>query len=328
MKKILWIYTGGTIACSESFDENKGRLGLKPKKGAELSGFIRQAGLQIPDGIDVTPCAPFSLDSTDIGPGHWRELAGIIYSSQEYDGFIVTHGTDTMQYTSAALSLMLENFRKPVIITGSQKPFGEEESDAPFNFSSAFSCAVLISHGVYICFGGRIISGNSALKMYSLRNDAFADAHGDFGEVFFSEERDKNENDMPFGNYTVRLFKKPPEITGEAMLKDSLCDDVFYLKIMPGMKADITDFIKNSGYKGVVCEAYGLGGIQEDMLNKLAELRKSGIRTVVVSGCAFEGANLGVYNVGINALAAGIESGGDATGGYAYIRLMQELADN
>lgn len=316
MKNILWIYTGGTIACAENFTDKGESLGLRPKGNSD---FLKNKLSLIPDGINVTPYTLFSLDSTNIKTSHRQLLARKVFDSySDYDGFVITHGTDTMQYTAAALYLMLVNFNKPVIITGSQKPFDADGSDAPFNFASAFACAAAISRGVYICFGGKIISGESAVKLFTKSNSAFIDANGYFGEVCI--DSDNNE-------YAVQLFKEPVAVNGRPALMDKLCEDVFYLKITPNLKENIIDFIKNNGYKGVICEAYGLGGIQENILNGLAMLCKNGIRVIIVSSCAYEGVDLNVYNVGIKAREAGIESGGGMTGSYVLLKLMWELGN-
>ena len=163
MKKILLLATGGTIASRET------PHGLRPAlTAADMRAAIgaEDAAVEV---IDL-----LALDSTNIAPSHWQMIARKIAECRtSYDGFIVTHGTDTMAYTSAALYYMLEHIDRPVVITGAQRPLGTPDSDAEKNLRLACRTACSSFAGVCIAFGGRLIHGNAAKKIYSLTDDAF-----------------------------------------------------------------------------------------------------------------------------------------------------------
>jgi L-asparaginase len=285
MKKILWLKTGGTIASRETPG------GLSPFDSAEL----------MPDGgynLDVE--VVFSLDSTQITPAHWKLLSETVFErrfSADYDGFVITHGTDTMQYTAAALSFMLENFDRPVIFTGAMLPPHIEDSDALSNLKAALNAACGDSRGVYVAFAGKIINGSSCIKLHTTDRDAFIDA----------------------GPHGVTPAQGVP------VLRNKLCEEVFYLKITPNISNDIIDFILEKGFKGVVCEAYGLGGVPEGLLLRLGELVKGGVRVVLVSQCLYGGVDLGVYAAHRRALDMGLEAW-NMTGTAALVKLMIESA--
>ena len=301
MKKILWLRTGGTIECARTGD------GLSPD-----SGFRKETMNLLADGIMVDAESIFSLDSTEITLEHWQKLAGTVFGRHEYpgyDGFVITHGTDTLQYSSAALSHMLENFRKPVVFTGSQKPFSEKDSDAGFNLTCAFAAARDLPGGVYVVFAGKIISGASAIKINTREADAFTDANGFIGEAKLD---------------SARLFVSPVPAEAFPVLNDKICGKVFYLKITPNVDVGIADFILEKKYKGVVCEAYGLGGIPGGFLEKLGALVKNGVRVVVVSQCLYGNVDLSVYAAHSRARGLGIEAW-KMTGASALAKLMIEL---
>ena len=157
MKNILMIATGGTIA-----SKNLGQ-GLSPAISAEE---ILQFVPQIADLCSVTTMQPFYFDSTNVYHKHWVELAQIIKDNYDnYDGFVITHGTDTMAYTAAGLSYMIQNSAKPIVITGSQKPIDMDITDAKTNLMDSFIYASNDkSQGVCIVFDGHVIAGTRAKK--------------------------------------------------------------------------------------------------------------------------------------------------------------------
>jgi len=281
MKKILWLQTGGTINCRQT------ESGLAPADGADLH--------VVADGVSYDTEVIFTLDSSDITPRHWQMLAKKVFEEREnYDGFVITHGTDTLQYSAAALSFMLgAKFAKPVIFTGAMLPPDAKNSDAAENLAGAFAAARDLEQGVYVCFAGKVINGLSCMKVQTDDTDAFIDA----GLSQVSEI-------CPY--------------TG------NLCEKVFLLKITPNINSDIAGFILEKGYRGVVCEGYGLGGIPSLLLEKLGGLVKSGVRVVVVSQCLYGGADLSVYAAHRRASDLGIEAW-SMTGSAALVRLMIEL---
>ena len=163
MKKILLIATGGTIASRET------EHGLRPA----LSADDLRAAMGVKDAA-VEALDLLSLDSTNIAPPHWEKIARCVADCrQTYDGIIISHGTDTMAYTAAALYYMLEHIDRPVVLTGAQRPLGTAGSDAEANLRLAARAALSGHAGVMIAFGGRIIHGNAAKKVHSLADDAF-----------------------------------------------------------------------------------------------------------------------------------------------------------
>jgi L-asparaginase len=302
VKKILFIETGGTVAC------------LPTENGLVPLSIIPEMRVQ---GTEISRRKLFSLDSGNIAPSHWQKIARTIAESyNEYDGFLIIHGTDTMSYTSASLFYMLQGLDKPVILTGAQNPLAEKGGDAMPNLISATCAARDIKRGVYIVFSGNIIKACSAVKLYSKSGDAFIDTLGYAGSA---------------NSESARLFygEWPPNTDAKGfLLKDKLCTKVFYLKITPNLSGEIIEFIKNQGYKGLLIEGYGLGGIQETLLNSIGQLASEGVRVIFVSGCVYEGADLTIYQTGRAALKSGIEDGGNMTAAHALIKLMWELGNS
>ncbi|MDR2532646.1 MAG: asparaginase [Oscillospiraceae bacterium] len=287
MKKILWLQTGGTMDCKITAD------GLSPAPNVHITVET--------DGVSYVSERLFSLDSTALTPRHWQLMAKKVFEaaiSGKYSGFVITHGTDTLQYSAAALSLMLENIVQPVVFTGAMIPLGADNSDAPANLSMAFAAARDLPGGVYVAFAGKIIDGSSCIKLHTKDKDSFTDAG------------------LPFRT-----------VSAVPVLRDKLCEKVLYLKITPVINNDISDFILEKGYRGMICEGYGLGGITDGFLEKLGALVKSGVRVVVVSQCVYGGTDLNVYAAHKRASDLGIEAW-SMTGSAALVRLMIELGEN
>ena len=167
MKRILLIATGGTIACKRS------DAGLKPLiSSEELLAYVPSAR----EFCKTDALQLFNLDSTNIQPGHWLAMASAIEEHYEhYDGFVICHGTDTMAYTAAALSYLIQNSQKPIVITGAQKPIDMEITDAKTNLSDSLRFASCDrSHGVVIVFDGKVIAGTRGKKERTKSYDAFS----------------------------------------------------------------------------------------------------------------------------------------------------------
>ena len=163
-KRFMLLATGGTIASVA------GENGLHPGIGArELLARMPLPQDTLLEGRDV-----FALDSSNIQPEEWKILAQAVREAlRDYDGVLITHGTDTMAYTAAALSFMLLGAEKPVVLTGSQLPVGHPLSDAPVNFLEALSVLRAAQRGVYIVFHHKVILGSRAVKMRTTAFDAF-----------------------------------------------------------------------------------------------------------------------------------------------------------
>lgn len=278
VKKILLLATGGTIASVQ------GKEGLTPgMTPEELTGF-----LETNPNCRVESKILMSIDSTNMQPEFWVEMAKAVYDHYEdYDGFVITHGTDTMAYTSAALSYMLQHLAKPVVITGSQLPMSYKKTDAKKNVSDAIRFACEKIGGVYVVFDGRVIMGTRAVKMRTKSYDAFESINHPYIAAV--------EGDA------VRYYKKMPIPKEEKLALDtSLCPDVLLLKLHPGTKPELLDYLKLL-YKGIVIESFGCGGVpfaERDLLGKVQELTAAGVSVVITTQCLEEGEDLGLYEVG------------------------------
>ena len=299
MKKILLIATGGTIASRETAH------GLRPAlSGEDMRTAIGAADAAI-EVIDL-----LSLDSTNIAPSHWQMIARRVADVRtDYDGFIITHGTDTMAYTAAALYYMLENIDRPVVLTGSQRPLGRDGSDAEQNLRLAYEAACSDFAGVCVAFGGRLIHGNAAKKMYSLADDAFRS----IGRA----EVDLSAPSAPFTPFR---------------LHDALDERVAVIRLYPGMKPITIDAHIASGYRGIILEGYGCGSVpgddaEESFLPSLDRARTRACTVVLTTQCIYDGADLSHYEVGVRAAQLGALAGGSLPIEALYARLMQRLAE-
>ncbi len=279
MKKILLLATGGTIASVQ------GEEGLAP--GLTDHDLLRY----LPDHDEkfrLHSINLMNLDSTNMQPESWVEIAKTVYENYDmYDGFVITHGTDTLGYTSAALSYMLQNLSKPIVLTGSMVPIGFEETDAKRNMIDALRFAYENIGGVYVVFDGKVISGTRAVKVRSKSYGAFMSINYPYIARFD-------------GSCVHYLEHVPVRETGPVKLDTSLCTEVFLLKLYPGITPEIFDYIKQA-YRGVIIESYGNGGIpfeKRNLLPKINELIESGVAVVITTQCLEEGTDLQRYEVG------------------------------
>lgn len=281
MKRILLIATGGTIASGYTEE------GLTPQLAAEeLLRFAE--GYQDFCRVDVVQ--PFQLDSTNIYGKHWLQLAGLIEERYEaYDGFVICHGTDTMAFTAAALSYLIQNSAKPVVITGSQKPINLPVTDARTNLLDSLRFASeRRAHGVNIVFGGNVIAGTRAKKERSKSYNAFSSINYPLvavirdGRIVFYIE-DKVQKAPP-----VRFYHR-------------LNERVLLLKLAPGMDGAVLNRLFPC-YDGVIIEAFGVGGLPEyGEMPFFAEIRKwtdAGKIVMMATQVTHEGSDMEVYQVG------------------------------
>lgn len=309
MKHVLLITTGGTIASAESVD------GLRPQMDAnKLLSYME--GLNEFYRIDTLDL--LNLDSSNIQADEWLTIARAIYERlPDYDGIVVTHGTDTMAYTASMVSFMLQYLRKPVVFTGSQMPIDNLLTDARNNLYTAFAAVECGIPGVSVAFNRKVIAGCRAVKVRTMGFEAFESVNaGYLGEVFSSGLHPN--------------VKIPDALTAAQPVKlcDSICRDVFLLKLIPGMSTDILRALKQMRYRGIVIEAFGSGGMQfirTDMLERLKELTDEGISVVICSQCLYEMSDLSVYEVGVKLLSCGVISARDMTTEAVVTKLMWAL---
>ena len=304
MKKIGLVATGGTIACRQTPD------GLTPALHAEQ--LVED--IHIASDVEIICRDVFAMDSSNIQPEEWSAIAHAVDETlSRCDGVVVTHGTDTMGYTAAALSYMLLGQTKPVILTGSQLPLGAPLSDAETNLSCAVQAACQGVAGTYVCFNRKLILGTRAVKTRTTSFDAFDSVNRSLSGMIDSE-----------GVH----FLRPQKIEDEYRLRPDVDSRVFLLKLVPGTQPDVLDFVAQAGYQGLVIEAFGLGGlhyIRRNLVDKLRMLRGRGVRILVVTQCMYEKADLSIYEVGHQMLRADVISGMDMTTEAAVTKLMWAL---
>ena len=311
LKSILLLATGGTIASGEAV---KG-TGLNPQlTSQDILGYINEHA----PGYSVSYEDLFSLDSSNIQPEEWQAIAQKVYDNiDKYDGIVITHGTDTMAYSAAALSFMLRNVKKSVVITGSQLPISNPTTDAKTNLYTAIAAVENDITGVTVAFNRKIINGTRAVKVSTMGFDAFESVNCPYmGQIFADGMRIKQNRTIDFdGSEETKLYK-------------DLCTDVFLLKLVPGTKPELFDAIADMGYKGIVIEAFGSGGIHylnRDLLEKIKTLIARGIVVVVCSQCLYEKSDLSIYQVGRQIMDKGVISGLDMTTEAIVTKLMWAL---
>lgn len=274
------ITTGGTIASRQTDD------GLAPSITAdELLSYIPS----VKNICEVDTLAVCHIDSTNITPLHWVAMVDAIERNYaDYDGFVICHGTDTLAYTAAALSYMIQNSSKPIVITGAQKPIDMDVTDAKSNLLDSFIYAVDdASQNVNIVFDGKVIVGTRARKERTKSFDAFSSLNYPFTAVIQDGMLVRYIKETPIAE-PVRFYHK---------MSESICT----LKMIPGIKPDILPYLFEN-YDCIVIESFGVGGIPEKLVNAFyREMQKwsgKGKYVVMTTQIAKEGSHMTVYEVG------------------------------
>lgn len=277
-KRILLIGTGGTIA------SEMGENGLEP----ELTS--RQLLRYVPDisGICEVDCVQlFSLDSTNIRPEHWLRIAKAVQESYEqYDGFVVSHGTDTMAYTAAGLSYLIQDSGKPIVLTGAQKPIGYETTDSKQNLRDAFTVAASDMSGVLLVFNGKIIMGTRARKTRSKSFEAFSSIN--YPIIGMVQD-----------GRLIQYIRQ--ECGAPTRFYETLDPKVALLKLSPGIDCGVLEYLLERS-SAVIIESFGVGGLPVYGTGNFYETVKRGLdagKTVVLTTqVENEGSDLSVYHVG------------------------------
>lgn len=278
MKKILLLATGGTIASKHSAN------GLSPQiDAAEILNYVPQIG-EFCRAEAVQVC---NIDSTNIEPKHWKMMVQNIRENYDcYDGFVIAHGTDTMAYTAAALSYMIQNSTKPIVITGAQKSIDLEITDAKTNLmDSFFYAADEDSQGVQIVFGGKVIAGTRARKIRSKSYNAFESMDYPYLAAM---------QDMRILRYIPMLPYKEP-----VHFYENLNNRIFLMKLIPGISpVGLGSLFRE--YDCIIVESFGVGGIPASIADEFYRLYQEYPKTVVIMATqvAHEGSDMTVYEVG------------------------------
>lgn len=281
MKKILMIGTGGTIASHST------EYGLAPGLSTEqLLSYVPQ----VSDVCEADSIQICDIDSTNVTPEYWKLMARTVEENYDrYDGFVICHGTDTLAYTAAALSYMIQNSRKPVVITGAQKPIDSDSTDARNNLLNSFIYAAdSESQDVSIVFDGKVIVGTRAKKERAKSYNAFSSINFPTPAIIQDGR--------------VIRYMPPARFSGPAEFYREMDDSIFLLKLIPGMKPDIIDYLFDH-YNCIVIESFGVGGLPASLTDEFYSLMKRRIENegkiiVMATQVVNEGSDMTVYEVG------------------------------
>ncbi len=318
---IAVLHTGGTIASKVSYEEGGVKPGFDPEDLLQLYPELFETA-------NVESEVIAQMLSEDMEPAHWQEIAEAAAEHQDKDGIIIGHGTDTMQYTAAALTFMLQGIDIPVVLVGAQRSSDRPSSDAAVNLLSAVRFIEEDIPGVYVCMhagtsdtAAAVHHGARVRKMHTSRRDAFQSIDTAPVAVVDTDE----------DSVTVRGDVSAP--AEEFELQTSLATDVGLLKTRPGLGPDELDRFGDSS--GLVIEGTGLGHMpvnafddhtqhHSDVLDTLEEIAADTV-VVMASQCINGRVNMNVYDAGVKIQDAGVISAETMTPETAYVKLMWVL---
>jgi len=308
MPRILLLHTGGTL----------GMAGGRPS-ALRPAAFFKTLKSRCPELFrlaDIELELFSNLDSSEMQPELWSRLAAHLHRRlPDFDGAVVTHGTDTLAYTASALSFLLPGLPKPVVLTGAQRPLGEIRSDARLNLIDAVLSALQGPPEVSICFDSHLYRGNRTRKVKVSEYDAFESPNFPLLGILGVD-----------ATFAPGLRQKGP-----FRLREKLESRVFLLKVFPGLDPALPLALLPH-VRGLVLEAYGAGNFPIDeslgrsLLPLFQQARERDVPVVVVSQAYRNGVDLTLYESGAAARKEAAISGGDMTPSAALVKLMQGLA--
>jgi len=316
---VLLLFTGGTISMSE--DPTTGAL--RPIDFDRLQEYIpelKQSGIR----IKSIPFIPL-IDSSDVHPPVWEQMAMLIQENyDEFDGFVVLHGTDTMAYSASALSFMLENIAKPVIFTGAQLPIGMMRSDAKENLITSIEIASAKENGhaivpeVCIFFEDTLFRGNRTTKKNAEHFSAF---------------NSYNYPPLAKAGVHIKYFRSYihyPAPDSKLRVRTRIDQNIAILKLFPGITEQTVHAILHiPGLKAVVLESFGSGNAPRRLwfYDELKDANERGILIVNKTQCSTGSVEMGRYETSLNLMNAGVISGFDCTTEAVVTKLMYLLGE-
>lgn len=305
------ITTGGTIASIPSDN------GLIPKiSGKEIISLMSE----LKNICTIDTLELLNIDSSNISKKHYILMLDTLEKNYDnYDGFVITHGTDTMAYSSSMLACAIENLSKPVVFTGSQLPLKAKATDAYRNLYDAFLAASDNVYGVFLAFNGDIHYGDSVKKVYSENFTGFLSIN--------NKTAGKSDNNKIIWNKLYKNHNIKP------VFNKNISEKVFVLKMVPSLKPDIIDVLINMGYKGIIIEGYGAGGVptadcENNFIPALQKAIENNVAVVCATQCLYDGVHLDKYPMGIMAEKYGAISSKNITLEKALAKLMIGLGNN
>jgi len=307
MKRILLIHTGGTL----------GMLPGKPKKMLKEEDFAKMITKYVPELGEIAEVdfeMIFNMDSSNIQIENWQQISGEISNKMnDYDGFVVTHGTDAMVYTASALSFMMQNLPKPVILTGSQRPLTEIRTDARNNIINAVDFATCNIPEVCIFFGTHLYRGNRTIKISNIQFNAFRSPNfPSLAEV--GSEVTLHENFL----HPHKSFEYKPEMS----------DQVVVVRFFPGLNPNYMELLIESPAKAIILQALGYGNVavQKKSLIDFVSKSVAGGKLVVITSQSLQAkVDLVQYENGYLIKEAGAMGAGDMTVEATTVKLMHLL---
>jgi L-asparaginase len=321
MSKVLLISTGGTITMVR--EQTSGAL--VPADLETFKAFMPElfaGSIQ----VDIQAFDPM-IDSSDIGPDSWRRMAEMVYDHyEEYDGFVILHGTDTMSYSASALSFMLENLGKPVVFTGSQLPVGVLRSDARENLLTAIEIAAeqdeegnAVVPEVAIYFEDRLFRANRTTK----RNAEHFSAFNSYNYPALA----KAGVHITYQPHLIHYSDPNLPLT----LHTEFDTRVAVLKLFPGIQPEVVrSLLRTPGLRGVALETFGAGNAPsaEWLYDELKAAVDRGILIVNKTQCNTGSVEMGLYAVSLNLMRAGVLSGYDITTEALLTKMMLLLGEH
>jgi len=309
MKKILVIHTGGTF----------GMMPMKPNDVLAPGKFQDQIHTLVPEITRIAHIQVevlFNLDSSDIGIEEWDKLAGYVFGQLEnYDGFVIIHGTDTMVYTAAALSFSLRNLNKPVILTGAQRPLSKLRNDAGLNLIDAVELATMDIPEVLIVFGQQILRGNRAKKISIDHYRAFHSSNfPSIGEIGVGIHLDEMKILKPLG--------KPYLLPG-------FSPKAVVLSVQPSMNPNIFRTVLDEDIRVIIIQGFGAGNFPIENPSWIPFIEKAIAKDKIlfIGSHSISGSvNLNLYSSAKSALESGAYGIGSSTIEAAYVKIQKILA--